>query len=112
MYGPQSLLLLSGIATNANGDGSWFYVGNLAPSYSVLASGIVAGDEIQIWVSNNNASTPPASFDAAGGAVQLGSTITTASTTEVTGVYSWLAIRKTAFAGGGAIVVRLAALVA
>lgn len=112
MFGPQCLLLLSGVATNADGDGSWFYVGNLAPSYSILTTGLVSGDKTQIWVSNNNATTPPTDFTAAQGAVQLGSDITAAGSTEMTGVYSWLAIRKTAHAGGGAIVVRLAALIA
>lgn len=110
MFGPQSYKLLSGIATGADGDGDWFWIGNWRPPFSVVASGLVSGDKVQIWLSDNPPDVAPTSYDAASNAIQLGSDITTDGKTAVTETYGWISIRKTAHAGGGAIVVRAAAI--
>lgn len=111
MLGPQSVLLLSGIAGSADGDGSWYYIGNWRPPFSIITLGIVSGDKTQVWVSNNASDSPPAAFTAAAGALQLGSDITADGKTAVTETYTWVCIRKTAHSGGGDIVARAAALV-
>ena len=111
MFGPQSVKLLSGVPTGSEGDGSWYYIGNWYPGWSVMSIGLVAGDKTQIWVSDNAADSPPAAFTTAAGAFQLGSDITADGVVTSEIVYSWICIRKTAHAGGGAIVVRASALV-
>jgi hypothetical protein len=110
MLTPQCVALNSGFAVDANGDGAWYYIGRWRPPFSVLATGIVSGDVVQIWVSDNDANTPPSAYTTAAGAFQLGADITAVGKVAVTETYSWISVRKTAHAGGGAVVVRAAAL--
>jgi hypothetical protein len=111
MLGPQSLPLLSWIATGSDGDGAWVFVGNFRPPMTVINLGLVSGDKTQIWVSGNPADTPPTAYTAAQGAIQSGSDITADGATAITTSYSWISIRKTAHLGGGTIVTRLVGLV-
>lgn len=121
MFTPQNVTLLSGVAVNANGDSSfntgglttgipWYYIGRWTPGWTVITTGIAAGDKTQIWLSNKPSDTPPTAFTAAQGAFQLGNDITADGVVEVDSTHSWIAIRKTAFAGGGAIVVQASAI--
>lgn len=121
MFTPQNITLLSGIAVGANGDSSfntgglttgipWYYIGRWTPGYTVVTTGILSGDVVQIWVSNKPSDTPPTAFTAAQGAHKLGSDISADGVVEIDSAHSWIAIRKTAHAGGGAIVVQASAL--
>lgn len=111
MLGPQSVVLNSGVAVDKDGDGDWYFVGNWRPPYSVIYTGLVSGDKVQIWVSDNAADHVPTAYTAAQGAIQLGSDLTADGKTAITEVYSWISIRKTAHAGGGAVVVRASGIV-
>lgn len=95
--------LLSANAAVANS--SWHLVGNME-TFVLTVSGIVAGDILQLWGSNDNGSTSPITNEE-----QIGDDITEDGIYQIAagGIPKWVRLKRTDISGAGSVTAKFIA---
>lgn len=98
MPGEQQHVALDGSTTVSNGP--WIQVDSL---FSIIFTGIVTGDVVQVWVSNTPYKVAQADNLASIRAIQMASDITANGSFVMDDKVVWVQVRMTANAGGGTV---------
>jgi hypothetical protein len=92
------------LGATATGNSGWLDGSALAAPMSVVVSGIVSGDKVDVRVSNQSERPQPTDTG-----VQLGSDVTVDGVVAITTPFRWILLRRTVTSGGGKVSAYLAA---